>query len=110
MPIRCKLAFLPTEQETPINTIRRENKKSSEAIMCCKRGAIEIKTYPNSSTDVLTTCFGGHMVSNGEEARSTRDGLLLVMESRLSVKFAAISQASIKILGTFLSYPYIFNS
>ena len=40
MPIRCKLAFLPTEQETPIKTIRRENKKSTEAIMCCKGEAI----------------------------------------------------------------------
>ena len=43
MPIRCKLAFLPTEQESPINAIRRENNKSTEAIMCYKRGAIEKK-------------------------------------------------------------------
>ena len=50
------------------------------------------------------------MVTSGEEARSTRDSFLLVMESRLSIKFPAISQASVKILGPFLSYPCIFNS
>ena len=49
------------------------------------------------------------MESNCEEARSTRDGLLLVMESRLSVKFPANSQASVKILGPFLSYARVFS-
>ena len=86
MPIRCKFAFLPKKQETPINTIRRE--KFTE-LMCFKRGAIRKKPSPNFTPDVR--CFGGHLVSNGEQACSTRDDLLLGMESQLSVKFPAIS-------------------
>ena len=92
MPIRCKLAFLPKKQETPINTIDVRIKMKFTELMCFKRGAIRKKPSPNFTPDVLTTCFGGHLVSNGEQACSTRDDLLLVMESRLSVKFLAISQ------------------